>query len=321
MKKIILFISIASLFVLASCDKTIYPELDQAYELVVIDAWITDKDEPQNIFISLTQPYFENEFPEKLDGATVSIIDEDGIVYPFVENDSAYTWVSPDGTTFGEVGKTYYLSVEANGQQFGGITQMGRVPVIDSLVFTFDEAIPNFIFEDFYLAQFYATDPVGIGDAYWIKTWKNGTYLNKPSEVNIAFDAGNISAAVIDGVPFIQPVRQDLLNPFDTNYDDERPGFPSPYHVGDSIYVEIHSISPEAYFFLTEVIRQTNRAGGFGALFAEPVANVSSNIFNLDENSDDRAVGFFNISSVSNLGTTLTSEIASEARQRFEEGL
>jgi hypothetical protein len=321
MKRIINPIILGLLVVISACDKTIYPELDQPFELVVIDAWITDQSAPQHIYVSKTQPYFENEFPEKLSGATVQVIDNDGTVYPFIENDSAYTWVSPDGNTFGEVGKTYFLSVEVEGQQYGSVTSMGRVPAIDSIVFSFEESIPNFIYEDFYLAQFYATDPEGVGDAYWIKAWKNGQYLNKPSEVNISFDAGNISSATIDGVPFIQPIRQDYINPFDENEDDDRSGFPSPYKIGDSIRVEIHAISPAAYFFLTEVIRQTNRAGGFGALFAEPVANVSTNIYNLNENSDERAVGFFNVGSVSTFSDSLTEEKADEARRRFEEGL
>ena len=73
-----------------------------------------------------------------------------------------------------------------------------------------------------------------------------------------------------------------------------------------SVYVEIHSISNEAYFFMNQVFIETSREGGFGALFATPLANVSTNIVPDDPNNS--TAGFFNIASVSSNGARLTSE-------------
>lgn len=314
-----IFISMIG-FGLISCEKEIFPDLGEPFQLVVIDAWLTNQEAPQSIYITQSQPYFEDGFPQKIDGATVQVISADSVLYDFIENDSAYTWVSEDSSTFGEVGESYFLFVEIDGQQYSSFTTMGRVPAIDSIRFNFEEVIPNFIYEDHYLAEFYATDPAGVGDAYWIKTWKNDQYLNKPSELSFSFDAGASPGAEVDGIQFIQPIRT-AINPFDEDAEDERPGFPSPYAVGDSVTVQIHAISPEAYFFLTEVSIQTNRTGGFAALFAQPVANVSTNIFNLDEESQERAVGFFNVGEVSSAGKMLTPEEANEARERFESDL
>jgi hypothetical protein len=316
--RIIVFASIS--FLLISCDKEIFPELEQPFELVVIDAWLTDQTGPQNIFITQSQPYFENEFPQKLAGATVQVISADSVVYNFVENDSAYTWISGDGSSFVEVGQTYFLFVQVDGQQYYATTTVGPAPEIDSIRYNFEEAIPDFIPVDHYLTEFYAQDPLGVGDAYWIRGWKNGLPLNKPSEISIAFDAGGSPGAAVDGVQFIQPTRQSV-NPFDQDQDSDRNLFLPPYLPGDSVYIEIHSISPEAYFFLTEVATQTNRAGGFAALFAQPVANVSSNIFNQDENSTERAVGYFNVAAVSSAGLRLSPEEVEDARDRFEAGL
>ena len=78
------------------------------------------------------------------------------------------------------------------------------------------------------------------------------------------------------------------------------------YLKGDSIYVEIHSISNEAFFFLNQVIIETTREGGFGALFATPLANVSTNI--VPENQSEPVLGFFNIATVSSGGARLNSE-------------
>jgi len=78
------------------------------------------------------------------------------------------------------------------------------------------------------------------------------------------------------------------------------------YVKGDSMYVEIHSISNEAHFFLTQVQIETTRSGGFGALFATPLANVSTNIVSSDP--DKRVVGFFNMAAVSSVGRRLNDE-------------
>lgn len=78
------------------------------------------------------------------------------------------------------------------------------------------------------------------------------------------------------------------------------------YLKGDSVYVEIHSISNEAYFFLNQVIIETTREGGFGALFATPLANVPTNI--IPENPSTPVAGFFNIAAVTNGGNRLREE-------------
>ncbi|MFZ9044337.1 MAG: DUF4249 domain-containing protein [Cyclobacteriaceae bacterium] len=315
MKALRFILIFAVFFGVVSCEKEIFPDLNQPFELVVIDAWLTDKPGPQQIFITRSQPYFENEFPEKVEGAIVQVISSDSVVYNFSENDSAYTWTAADSCSFVEVGQSYFLFVEVDGQQHSAFTTVGVVPEIDSVRYNFEEAIPNFIPEDHYLAEFYARDPEGLGNAYWIRGWKNGEPLSKPSEISIAFDAGGSPGAAVDGVQFIQPIRQSL-NPF----DQEEAGnlFNPPYLLGDSVYIEIHSISAEAFFFLTEVATQTNRAGGFAALFAQPVANVSSNIFNLDQNSTTKAVGYFNVAAVSSAGLRLSLAEAEDARDRFE---
>jgi hypothetical protein len=49
------------------------------------------------------------------------------------------------------------------------------------------------------------------------------------------------------------------------------------------------------------VIIQSDRPGGFGELFASPFANVRTNIINSNPNGN-KAVGFFNVGTVSGLG-------------------
>lgn len=85
------------------------------------------------------------------------------------------------------------------------------------------------------------------------------------------------------------------------------------FMAGDSVYVEIHSISNDAWFFMNQVVIETTRAGGFAALFATPLANVSTNI--IPETPENRVAGFFNIAAVSGAGRRLNSE--EEVRVQF----
>lgn len=289
---------------LGACEDKIDIELPKTNPVVVIDAWITDKPETQTINVLKTIPYFENSFLPGLNDAVVQVEDlTDHVMYNFMKGneEGTYTW-EPDPTqpTFGKIGNDYKLIVQLGTTTYEAYSSMNRVPQIDSIAYRFEEG--NSFFPDSYFAQFYALDPAGPGDTYWIKAWKNGQYLNKPSEINVTYDAGGSPGAIVDGIIFIQPIR-DGINPFDQNENDE---FISPYEPEDSVFVEIHSLNYDSYMFLNEVAIQTDRPGGFAELFAQPLANVSSNILMLDETSETtKAIGFFNVSAVSALGKKL----------------
>jgi hypothetical protein len=72
------------------------------------------------------------------------------------------------------------------------------------------------------------------------------------------------------------------------------------------VYVEIHSLSEASFTYLTQVAIQTDRPGGFAELFATPLANVSTNITNVNA-TGTKVVGFFNVASVSGLGRKFRS--------------
>ncbi len=289
---------------LGACEDNIDIALPISDPVVVIDAWITDKPETQTISVLETIPYFENSFLPGLNNATVTVEDlTDQVIYEFTKGneEGTYTW-EPDlaQPTFGKIGNDYKLTVQLGTATYEAYSSMNRVPQIDSISYRLEEG--NSFFPDSYFAQFYALDPVGPGDTYWIKAWKNGQYLNKPSEINVTYDAGGSPGAIVDGIIFIQPIR-DGINPFDQNENDE---FISPYEPDDSVYVEIHSINYDSYIFLNDVAIQTDRPGGFAELFAQPLANVSSNILMSNETSETtKAIGFFNVSAVSALGKKL----------------
>ena len=312
MKKIfILLIAFASF----ACENIIYPELEPSLEQYVVDAWLNDLPGSQKIFLSKSNNYFMSELPKLLSGAEVYLTDEDGNRYDFEESAEGYVWGDSLSTSFLQVGTSYQLNVSIDGIRFSGTSAMNPVPPVDSITFKYQEGDFS-VAEDYYLAEVVATDLAGAGNTYWIKAWKNGLYLNKASEINIAYDAGFSVGGNIDGQVFIQPI-QELINPFDTDETGDGVILP-PYLIGDTIYVEIHSISESAFYFLNEVKIQTVRSGGFGALFAPPFSNVSTNLMNEDVNSTIHPVGFFNVSAISSLEQVLTSEIAQKAQEEAE---
>jgi hypothetical protein len=289
----------------ASCEDVINPNLRDADPVLVVDAWINDKVEDQVIQLSLSQPYLSDDLPPGVSGATVTVT-YDGGSLDFIEDVSepgTYRWTTDEATSeevFGEIGRTYTLTVLAEGATYTATSKINRTVAIDSI--TFEEDDSPFYPENSYTAEFWAKEPLGTGDTYWIRTYKNGALLSKPSEINIAYDAGFSRGGSFDGITFIPPIR--AVNPNDVDEDDQPL---SPYEVGDSVYVEVHSITYESFTFLSQVIVQTDRPGGFGELFSTPLANVSSNITTATS-SPLKAVGFFNVAAVQGLGKKLEQE-------------
>lgn len=292
---------LAMAFAFYSCEDVINPELEEAQPVLVVDAWLNNIPGTQRILLTRTQPYFENVLPPGVSGAVVSVEDENGKQFNFIETEpGVYVWNPVGDEIFGEVGLKYKLTVKNGAETFVSESPMGRTPAIDSITF-FLQPGGQFL-NDLFLAEFWSTDPIEPGDAYWIKTFKNGKQLLQPSEIVTAYDAGFSKGGNFNGVPFIAPIRR-AINPFDEAEDGT---FKSPYVVGDSVYVQIHSVSEAAFNFLNEVSIQTDRPGGFSELFATPLANVSTNIKNI--NSDgSKVVGFFNVGAVSGLGRKLKS--------------
>jgi hypothetical protein len=284
---------------LASCEQVINPKLQSAAPVLVVDAWVNDKREAQQIVLTWTQPYFDAALPTGVTGASVSVVDlNTGSLYVFNENQFApgtYLW-TPGSVTLGVTGHNYKLSVTVNGEVFEATSRMGRVPPIDSI--TFEKDVRSTSEKIRYQGEFWAVDPVGPGDTYWIRAVKNDTLLNKPSEITVAYDAGFSAGGDADGVEFLPPIRRGIT-PDNSNVS----GNPSPYWPGDSVYVEIMSVTLAAFNYLNEVKVQTDRPGGFSELFSRPLANVSSNVTNTNPNGSG-VMGFFNVGAVSSKSGT-----------------
>ena len=284
-----------------SCEDVIDVELEQGNNQLVVDAWVNNLPQQQVIYLTRAAPYFDNSpAPTEL-GATVSITEDNGKVYLFEDpdNNGSYTWDPPVGEPFGRIGGAYALSITTStGVAYEAFSVMKNIMTIDSIQLEDREeelGQPAGIY-----AALFARDLPGEGDAYWIKTFKNGVFLNKPFEMNIAWDAAFTPGSGVDGVIFITPIRENinrLPDPDDAEDNDEV----APWAIGDTINVEIHSLNPDAFMFLEQA--QTQMTLGNAGIFAEPPANVISNINNLNgSNPEDKPIGFFSVSAVATKG-------------------
>lgn len=299
MKKLFAHLFILSFtFSIWSCEDVIDLEIKDGITQLVVDAWLTDKQEQQVIKLSLSQPYFDNSPPRPALGAIVTVFESDSTAHNFVDLENNGTYVL-EGDNFLELGGLYGLYVAYGGEEFVSLSSMRRVPKIDSIGFenfTFPISPPDGGPQEGFIGQFYAKDFDGANDTYWIRTTKNDTLINSPSAISIAYDASFSPGAGSDGLLFILPIRQSMNDGL--------------YQHGDKAKVEIWSITNDAYFYLLQV-RQESSNGG---IFAVPPANIPTNIVNRDASSNVKAVGFFGISSVSSMEVLVDSTKARPER-------
>ena len=289
------------LLILISCEDIITPELPTNDPILVVDAWLNNLNEQQKIILSSTQDYLDSTSSPSVSGAIVQVSDDQGNVFDFVESvPGEYVWLPTIlKNNLGDVGSSYTLNIQYDGKEIIAQSTMNRTSTIDSVNFVRGQ-FP----EGSYYAEFWSREEAGIGDAYWIKSYVNGIYQNGLDDIITCIDAGASSeGAVIDGIPFIPPIRRGITR-FETDDDGD---FISPFNKGDSIYVEIHSVTYEAFDFLNKTSIQINRPGGFGELFAVSLSNVPTNLQVVNDNRFP-VVGFFNISAVHGMGNTLDEE-------------
>lgn len=283
---------------LSSCQDVIDIDTDDAPQLLVVDAWLNNKSAPQTIRLTLTEPYFSNTLAGGVSNATVNVTDGNGEVITFEEKgDGNYTWTPTAGENLGEVGTVFTLNIDWGGKNYTASSLMNPVPPVDSIgqeLLTDDIRGADGIY-----AQFYARDIIGLGNAYWIKTYKNGQFLNKPQELNIAFDAAFAPGAELDGLIFIPPIREGVNRVADSDTEDNDEV--APWASGDSILVEIHSIAPFVFNFLS--IARDQMTNGDNTIFAIPLANTSGNVSSSEAGED--VLGIFNVAAISSLGARI----------------
>ncbi len=296
MKKSILItlISAMSLF-LTSCEDVVQLESVKTETLLAIDGTITNQPGNQVLKLTKSQGYFDNSKPQTVQGVNVQVKDNLGNVFDFkdLKSDGTYTWIPKVATQpMGVIGRKYTLQVKMEGETYEAVSEMKRVPKIDSIRYQFEKA-------DFgqkgpkegYDVHFFANDFKGLGDCSTMKAYKNGKQIGKLGD-NIIFDGGFTKGSVADGLLFLEFSRRVYTELYSEN---------------DIVKIELYSITEDNFDYLSRVQNQINNTG----LFASPTSSVGTNIFNLNKNSTKKAAGWFGASAVNILETRVEKTKAS----------
>jgi Domain of unknown function (DUF4249) len=290
MKKYIIILFCA--YGLISCEQVIPFDITTSENQLVVDAWITDELKEQKVKLSFSQAYFDSNSVKPALGATVYLVKQDSTIIPLNDskNNGVYSFM-PSTKDYIKEGEQVGLYIKYLNDEFYSISKFNRVPKIDSVNYE-NSSTPNGppnsnLPKEGFIAQFYAKDPNGEGDTYVIRKTINDTLKSKPTEYQVAYDAGFSPGSKSDGLMFILPLRQSIT--------------PGLFKDKDKLRVDLYSIPIEAYYFLLQV-RQESQNGG---IFATPLSNIPTNIINRNKESKIKALGAFIVSKVSSFETII----------------
>jgi Domain of unknown function (DUF4249) len=283
---------------LTSCEDVIPLDTAKGESQLVVDGWITNQAGSQQIRLTESGAYFDNNSAKPVLNANVTVSDDKGNVFTFkdLKNNGYYVWKpATEKDTLGKIGRKYLLNIKLGNEEYISASQINRVPKIDSISYYFDKASPRNNPDgpkEGYILEFYARDPKGEGDCYWVKSYKGNKQFNLPSDLVSVYDGAFSPGAATDGLLFIRPIRESI---YGRNLA----------LVGDTVRVDLLSIPLEGYYFLQQV-QQASQNGG---LFAVPQSNIISNIQNKNPNGR-KALGFFGASAVSTFQTVVDAKKA-----------
>ncbi len=238
MKKLLLF-SLLAAAAFTSCQKVIDIDLNSEDPKVVIEAVITDQPGPYTVTVTKTVNFSSsNTFPA-VSGATVVLWDNAGNTEQLTETSPGnYTTATLQGVP----GRTYYLSVTADGKTYTSECVMPAAVELDTVVT--EEATAG---DQVYVIPLW-TDPAGQGNYYrCIETINNERVAGSFLYDDVYSDG------LVNGQP--------LLN------------FTSELGAGDTVTVEFQCISKPVYLYFFSMMQTTS---GQTAAPANPVSNITN---------------------------------------------
>jgi len=260
-----LFLAMA---LLMSCQETVILDIESSEPQVVIEGLITNSD-LNFIKVTKSRSFYDTGEAEKVTNATVVVsVNAEDIVFihnPGNNPQLEGVYLPPMGFS-PVVGNTYSMSVIVNGEEYEAEETLLPVTTIDSLTVRLDEdeMLKTDVEGRFYEVIFYAKEPQDRVDHYLFKYYRNDSIVRDHFE-DIYVSEDKFLGEEIDDLPIA--------------------GY---YAIGDTVRVEMYSLTRESYVFYSDVFNLIN---GDGGMFSPPPANPRNNISN-------DGLGYFQVSAI-----------------------
>lgn len=239
MRKISL-IALVSILILNSCEKVIQLDLADAEEQYVVDAMVSNIDKFNYVKISKSATFYAGSDFSAVEGAVVTITDQNGVEVLLSETSSGY-YENP--SLVGEAYMTYTLRIEADGDVIEGSTLLPGNSEIDSVVTLQNQ---GGFFGTAYTAFTYWSDNANEKNYYRLRASRNDSVQ---SDIYVTED--NLFNGIATGTPL----------------------FSTSFREGDSAIIELMEIDEVTYKYwlsLDQVSDAQNAAPG------NPISNMSN---------------------------------------------
>src|SRR5690554_2315950 len=258
------YIVLLAFFGLFSCEEIIELDLPEAAPRLVVDAsidWIKGTDgSAQKIKLTTTAGYYDTEVPV-VSGAIISIENEDGIVFDFVENATSGEYFCYNFIP--EIGQSYTLTIVVNDEVYTATEKLFSTP--DILYFTQSNDIG--FGDDIYEIRYYFQDNPEEDNFYIDRVQEPNKLLASYGAMNDKFDQGNLTYGLY--------------------FSDE-------LVAGDVLNVRLYSVSERYYSYMSKLLEAADSGGG---PFQSTPSTVRGNLIN-QTNPDNYALGYFRLCQV-----------------------
>ena len=262
--------------VFMGCERVVDIDVEEGPERLVVEGRIErrqdDPETAQSIRLSTTAPYFNNEATPVVSGAEVVVHDDEGAAYLFSES-SRQPGIYENRDMRPEVGRTYTLEIDLDGESYRAVETLLPVAPIDSIYQQFEKANS---FEDGGIrVKIDYKDAPGREDYYLWEQFADGVLQAEPDPGNSLNFVG--SDELFDGEKVIG---------FEPNQE-------ATVKSDQVVLVRQLSLSKEAFEYYSLLFEET----GQNPLFPTPASLIRGNVENLT-NPQRYALGYFGASEV-----------------------
>jgi hypothetical protein len=247
-----------------SCETVVDLDLKQSESKLVVEGTITDATDFNFVKLSLSGPYGKGAELVAVNDAQVTVTDNLGNAVAFLPGPNGTYKPAPG--FIGVIGRTYNLTVNAGGKTYTATSVLNPVAELDTVKYEYTgKDGDKFGREEGYYLSAAVQDVAGQKNYYKFNLFRNGEWTEKNFDNIMVSDDRFFDGSYLDQIDFNEKFAK-----------------------GDSIKVDLLSLTKEAYEFYQAVLQ----LAGQGGLFGRTPANLPSNISN-------GAVGFFSASAVS----------------------